>query len=828
MRLKVKIQTLLQNEWFIAGCLLIIFLAANGYHYGWDDHHLEIPLLKSLIDNTLYQGDYYVESLKKKYTSFFYPLLARLITIEQIPSVYFILYLISRYFLFFWIYKIWQLITKEKATAFLCTFVFIVMGRVEEFLYRTFSHQEFTLAIIFAGLYFFYKERFILASIILGLSINFHAHYGLIGMTYIFFYLLFHFKKYHWRVFLKSCLLFCLLSLPFLFWTLQRILQTQIFSNNSLSNDWLTLYLNACPTAFMFGDVRLGELFSSLTIFLKATQDYLLLIVLFILNFKYNSRFRNDSKAKLIAFIAFASIFISFFFSYVKPIQFFFELDLLRHTQFLKFLLMGYTTILVIDVIKKSTPFFNFLIAIGFSLMMCCNFTITLIATLGGVFIFLLLFFRTYQQKEKSHVKNIVIPFCIISLLLCGVWIISLFVQSAYMGPRLVKFCIVIILLAINYDLMRWEKKILNINLSKKFFIIIPLIIRFIFFVNHHIYWIDMVKKGESTLWHLQNNWEDMQRFVKISTPKDALLLVPYDMEMGGFRIFSERKIICSYRDCSLIGFDHPAALEWQKRINDIAAFKVFPNRRPIISSIVTAITKYKPDYIVFMRYYEPLNPYPYFEKIYQNDEFSLFKVNINSPDVKFISDKFPEKNFRTKMPFISRSNEQLLQKIDPHLMRSKELPNLFRTGKIHTKTSPFTQGNVHIKQLDIAENVKLFQFSQQDGKRINSFWEVHKPEISCWMEIIFSSDPQIIKGYKVTGTGQDDQKMLKPLKCILQGSNDGEKWNDLDINIMEGQGIWSKFYNITQPRPYKGYRFYFTTDEPVEKITLKSVKIVL
>ena len=75
MRLKVKIQTLLQNEWFIAGCLLIIFLAANGYHYGWDDQHLEIPLLKSLIDNTLYQGDYYVESLKKKIYQFFLSLI---------------------------------------------------------------------------------------------------------------------------------------------------------------------------------------------------------------------------------------------------------------------------------------------------------------------------------------------------------------------------------------------------------------------------------------------------------------------------------------------------------------------------------------------------------------------------------------------------------------------------------------------------------------------------------------------------------------------------------------------------------------------------------
>ena len=633
MSFKIKIQTLLRNEWFLAICLLSIFLAANGYRYGWDDQHLEIPLLKSLIDNTLYQGDYYVESLKKKYTSFFYPLLARLITIEQIPSVYFILYLISRYFLFFWIYKIWQLITKEKATAFLCTFVFIVMGRVEEFLYRTFSHQEFTLAIIFAGLYFFYKERFILASAILGITLNLHALYGIMAMMYVGFYLLVFLKKYGWRLLLKSYFSFVIMGAPFILWTIQRMMHTHIPMDSPLLENWQSFYLRVCPTDFIFGSVPLVDIFANLKVFLTATQDYLLVIILFILNITHNKRFQNDSKGKLIALTVFISLFLSFIFTYIKPVRLVLDLNLLRHIQFLKFFLMGYTTILVIDVIKKSTPFFNFLIAIGFSgfnFMLYHNSSIASISTISGVSIFFLLSFQRYHKRWKSHKHTIVMIFYIIGLILCLIGTISLYVQSELRAQLFIRVYVILALLSINYFLIRRETRILSPIFLKSLFIIIPVIVKFTAFTHYNIAPSKIAQREKSPSGELLEDWEDMQRYVQINTPKDALFLVPYDMAMGGFRIFSERKIICSYRDCSLVGFDHPAALEWQKRIKDISPFKVFTNQ-PMVSAVVNAIMKYHADYIVFMRYYDPVGDFPELKKIYENDIFSLFKVDVQS-----------------------------------------------------------------------------------------------------------------------------------------------------------------------------------------------------
>ena len=97
-------------------------------------------------------------------------------------------------------------------------------------------------------------------------------------------------------------------------------------------------------------------------------------------------------------------------------------------------------------------------------------------------------------------------------------------------------------------------------------------------------------------------------------------------MEMCGFRIQSERKILVSYRDCGIVGFDYMAAKEWQKRIADIQEFKVFTDPKTIGPAIVNALMKYKVDYIVFMRYYAPSDN-PVVQKIYENEIFALYKV---------------------------------------------------------------------------------------------------------------------------------------------------------------------------------------------------------
>jgi len=220
----LKIKKCIGKDWVIALALTLIYYLTHGYRFAWDDQNLEIPLLKSLMDPGLYTRDYFVQSLKVNFTTYFYWLLSKLISIDQIEPTYFILFFLSRFFMFFWMYKFWLHVSGEKWIGFLCVMSFLVLMRLEMFLYWSFSHAELTLAIVFAGFYFFYKDRFYVAALIIGIATNFNALFAAFLMIYILIYLALNYKKHGLLVFVKSLGIYLLFSMPFLLWFLYRIL----------------------------------------------------------------------------------------------------------------------------------------------------------------------------------------------------------------------------------------------------------------------------------------------------------------------------------------------------------------------------------------------------------------------------------------------------------------------------------------------------------------------------------------------------------------------------------------------------------------------------
>jgi len=620
--MRPKFNKFLSSDWFIAFILFLIFLLTNGYIYGWDDQHVEIPLLKRLIDPTLYNGDYYVESLVKNFPSYFYHVLAHFISVEQVPAAYFLLYLISRYFLFFWIYKFWLLISQRPSSAFWCTTMLILIGRVEEFLYRTFSHQESALVIIMAGIYFFYKERFLLASMILGLSTNIHAVYSLFPMMYLGFYLVWERKRYGWGKLFKSCLLFLIFAGPIFIRIGQKFHETALPPESPLLQGWLELYKIACPQNFVFWDIPLETIFHNLEIFIKATSKYLYWSGLYVFNILYSQEFRQDKKTQSVAITTLALLIVSFVFSYLWPSRFILDLNLVRTTQFLLFLLVGYTTINLMDFVKHEKIIIGFLSGIMLTLLRYADF----VSFWATVFLSLLYFMirdSFHSQRKQSYY------FLIISLLsVIGIAIVITLATGKYSLPGKMIFLSSVNLLTWNLFMAYRLQQTPLINWYKNLFIVIPIAVMFVGYCLFHVRYLNIVKTGEG-LWQLQRNWEDMQRFVKKYTPKNASLLVPHDMEMGGFRIHSERKILVCYRDCGIIGFDFKAAREWQRRIKDVAPFQVYIHKSPE-SAIINALVKYKVNYLVFMNYAQPKSNIPILEKIYENDVFSLYRVKMN------------------------------------------------------------------------------------------------------------------------------------------------------------------------------------------------------
>ncbi|MCD4781368.1 MAG: hypothetical protein K8S27_12595 [Candidatus Omnitrophica bacterium] len=593
-----------------------------GYKYGWDDQHLEIPLLKNLIDPTLYSGDYYVESLKKTFSSFLYPLLSKLITVSQIPAVFFLLFLLSRYFLFFWVYKLWRVIGGKTLSAICCTCAFIYVIRVDEFLYRTFSHQEFALAIIAAGIYFFFKERFVLAAVILGVAANFHALYAAFPMFYMGLYLLIYIRRHGWRPLVKSSLAFILLVSPFVIWTLKnRFSPAAEAEGADLHRNWVNIYRFACPQNFFLPSVPLRKIFGSHDLMLEATKSYLSIIALFVLNLFFNPFFKKNGKAVVFCAGAFSLLALSFFFTNLFPIRFFVDLNLTRNTQFLLYMLAGFSTLLVIDRIRQHNVLTAYCTGLLFTLLNYNDYII-----IYASFLMMLIFsVLRILKMSRSALK-------IGALVLCSS-LICFFCYKVYDNLNhfpykyftFLNLSFSFLFLTLLYFLTRFfissDKKML----WKQGFFLIPLSVFLFQYVTYGFQRRDLEKTG-GQFYRIQRSWEDMQFYVKEHTAPDILIMVPYDMLMGGFRIHSERKILVSQRDCGIVGFDFGAALEWQKRRDDISGFKMHMNNtaKP---SITNALKIYDVDYIVFLRHATPSDTHPIFQRVYTNMDFALFRV---------------------------------------------------------------------------------------------------------------------------------------------------------------------------------------------------------
>ena len=567
--LQDRFKKLYLNDFFLALVFLILYLCTNSYIYGWDDQHLEIPLLKHLIDPSLYKGDYYVESLAKHFSSYLFPILAKIITVKQIPATYLILFLIARYFMFFWVFKLWNFISKDRFAAVCATLMFFLMGRTEEFLYRTFSHQELAEGFMFAGIYFFFRERYILAAFIFGLAANIHAIYNLFPMCFMMGYIIL-FDPKRWSVGFKAGLVFILSSLPFLLWQIPASLHDKLLSTPIPPSQWIPLYIKSNGQNFIFWGKSLSEALKDPTFLIQQLEPYAFLLLVYILLLNVFPTFKKDKKMHVCIGVSVAFIITSFIFTYLIPSRFAIDLNLIRNEQYMRFFLMGYITLWAVKSVKEYSSIWKvFIVAMLFVYI-----------GFGNIFYF--------EIKTKKY---------LISLIIMGV-------------------------IALLIGLKKWPR--LEPALRKSL-ILIPLIAAFISFCQFHYNYIQ-AKNHDMGFWQFQRNWKDMQLYVRDHTPKDALILAPIDTDMGGFRIHSERKVLVCIRDCGIVGFDYGATVEWEKRMQDLKDFMWMTNK-PVDQAVVTAILKYKVDYIVFMNYYEPQENNPAFKKIYQNEVLALYKV---------------------------------------------------------------------------------------------------------------------------------------------------------------------------------------------------------
>lgn len=320
---------------------------------------------------------------------------------------------------------------------------------------------------------------------------------------------------------------------------------------------------------------------------------------------------------------AFALLTLTYVFTYIKPVRFVLDLNLVRNTQFLFLILMGYTAVFTFQTIKDKKLSIAYYAALMFGFTVLSD----TLAMLAIISLSAFLSLESARELKTVRIRKLAVTLAVAVIIMTFSGMAWLMSHQEWPAQKIFLSIIAVISAAFILNSAK-----LNIprDFARPLFVILPLIALCSYNFYYHYTRINLETKAGG-FWKLQRDWEDMQKFTRNNTPKTATLLVPNDMEMGGFRILSERTIICCYRDCGVAGFDYPAVIEWLKRLHDIEPFKVVLERKSDLTiAVAKAIFKYKADYIVFMRYYEPPeNPSNPYEKIYQNDSFSLFKVKL-------------------------------------------------------------------------------------------------------------------------------------------------------------------------------------------------------
>ncbi|MCU0242408.1 MAG: hypothetical protein MUF51_08295 [Vicinamibacteria bacterium] len=152
-----------------------------GYRFGDSNHGITVPILKRLIDPSLYPGDVMVATAERFPTIFYRTLAALLPDTQAIPLAFFVLYVLSIAATYGAVYRIGRFFGGPTVGFLAAAIVFPVrVGLAGEALYRVaFSHSHVSSAMTLWAIAWFLEGRRITPLLLLSLGVYNHLLYSL-------------------------------------------------------------------------------------------------------------------------------------------------------------------------------------------------------------------------------------------------------------------------------------------------------------------------------------------------------------------------------------------------------------------------------------------------------------------------------------------------------------------------------------------------------------------------------------------------------------------------------------------------------------------------
>jgi len=559
--------------WFL---VLLTFLSVllSGYGFGISDHDIDIPIIKLYTDPFLYRTDFALSyfGTSAGTPSLLQPAMALVSRVVPLEPLFFVLHIGTLFLTFLAVFCLARLLFGSTVVGYLAVLFLLVAKRTLAWFPTTdiyLVNRSWALPMVLWAIFFFLQRRYVLAFALVGLAWNFHAMSA--GFVLIMFisYLVSDLRKVGKVPLLKGLTIFAILTLPWVLW--------QLGAPSSQMPDW-----GVVPAGPDMAEVL--RIFKWRNLMEQAPFSWGLqywlyffsFVSIFLVSLHYPpERWKHRVITTFVAVIG-IMILTGIIFTETVPLPMVMQVQLLRSSKFLIIFSLIYGAGYVCRLYEGALV--SKLIAVGLVMeMFFLNYppqSYWFDQGTAASFYFqgkpLVLFLfaslaPAFQPKTTPYRAIVVVAgvFCLVSL------VAQFFPYVPVLSLFLVPTRFIVFLGCVGVaSILRGASVLNRVPFVDEQASLVALIgIPLLFGLS----WVLIQNRGVS---HIdfpvhRTPWVDVQLWAKGHTSSDDLFIIPPYMD--GFKVFSERGVVGSWKDGGFIGgLDSRFTKEWWERMSNL------------------------------------------------------------------------------------------------------------------------------------------------------------------------------------------------------------------------------------------------------------------
>ena len=337
----------MRGRWLhvLAFCILsamIVAFAVQGFEHGrvnnFRDQSIQLPLIYSYADDTLYTGDFLMEA-RDSYVTWFYPAVGFMSRYVPLQPLMFTLYLLATIITVGAVYSLAETVFPRRNVGLFAVILWMAYfpNPGGDFVHSPFvTHSTFAIALALWAIVLILRNKWNTAAILLGLIANINAMTAFFVVFMWTFAIVINPRQWSWHL-LRLPILMAIAASPILIWRFSL----------PLAETSLDRFVDIIET-------RLWYAVFPFSISVELWIGFFALAAIWIYSFRYGkSSPLHPQVLRLVSGIVFLA-FAATIFSELIPVEFIIELQLIRSTWLINLFIMLYLANMIRELLSEN------------------------------------------------------------------------------------------------------------------------------------------------------------------------------------------------------------------------------------------------------------------------------------------------------------------------------------------------------------------------------------------------------------------------------------------------------------------------------------------